>query len=328
MRSQKQCSFAPSASRQALQQRAHMYQQIRQFFAARQVLEVETPLLSQAAVTDVHLASVAAQVNLNGQAQTRYLHTSPEFAMKRMVAAGSGAIYQICKVFRDGEQGRKHNIEFSMLEWYRPEWTLPQLMQELTDLLGLLLGAPVEPEQRTYREAFLARVGIDPLTADLRQLQDAARRLGLFSGGSFLPDDRLAWLDLLFSHVVEPTLGCDAPLYLTEFPAEMASLAQVKIDEFGNRVAARFELYIDGLEIANAYDELADAEEQARRFAADNAARREQGLPEMPVDAHLLAALAEFPPCAGIALGLDRLLMVLANTRRIDAVIGFVSEWA
>ncbi|MEY4517252.1 MAG: hypothetical protein RL180_1598 [Pseudomonadota bacterium] len=317
--------FAPTASWDAMRVRALVYQQIRQFFADRGVLEVETPLLSQAAVTDLHLASVSAQVEVNGQIQTRYLHTSPEFAMKRLVAAGSGAIYQICKVFRDGERGRRHNIEFSMLEWYQPSYTLEQLMHELTALLNVLFESEFEPEVRTYREAFLRRINLDPLQATAAQLKDCARQLGLTIQ---LGDDRLAWMDLLFSHFIEPTLGIDGPLYLTEFPAEMASLAQVRMDAHGNRVAARFELYLDGLEIANAYDELADAPEQARRFAADNLARTEHGLPVMPIDHHLLAALEVFPPCAGIALGLDRLLMVLRDTRRIDQVIGFTVERA
>ncbi len=317
--------FKPSASREALQARARLYAHIRQFFSERDVLEVETPVWSQAAVTDLHLASVPAQVQLEGRNVQGYLHTSPEFAMKRLVAAGYGAIFQICKVFRDAERGRRHNVEFSMLEWYRPDWTLDALMQELTDLLSLIFAQPIEPELRSYREAFLVRVQLDPMTANVKQLKDRARDLGLTID---LGEDRLAWLDLIFSHFIEPILGIDAPLYLTEFPAEMASLAQVKTDAFGNRVAARFELYIDGLEIANAYDELADAEEQAKRFAADNIERQARGLPEMPVDQHLLAALREFPACAGIALGLDRLLMVLLDTRRIDRVIGFVSERA
>lgn len=317
--------FKPSASIEALKARAALYQKIRQFFAARDVLEVETPILSQAAVTDVHLASISVNRYLNGQLQTGYLQTSPEFAMKRLVASGVGSIYQICKVFRDDEHGRKHNSEFSMLEWYRPQFNLLQLMQEVADLLSALFGHPVEPKILTYKQAFLHRLDINPLTADLKTLKDTARRVGL---NIDLGEDRLAWLDLLFSHFVEPTLGAEYPVYLTDFPAEMASLAKVKLDEDGNRVAARFELYIDGLELANAYDELADAAEQARRFKADNAERQSRGLPVVPVDNNLLAALAQFPECAGIALGLDRLLMVLLDTRRIDKVIGFVAARA
>lgn len=317
--------FKPSTSLEALKARAALYQKIRQFFAERGVLEVETPILSQAAVTDVHLASISVNRHLNGQLQTGYLQTSPEFAMKRLVASDVGAIYQICKVFRDDEHGRKHNSEFSMLEWYRPQFNLLQLMQEVADLLSAVFGHPVEPKILTYKQAFLHRLDINPLTADLKSLKDTAGRVGL---NIDLGEDRLAWLDLLFSHFVEPTLGAEYPVYLTDFPAEMASLAKVKLDEDGNRVAARFELYIDGLELANAYDELADAAEQARRFEADNLERQNRGLAVVPVDKNLLAALEQFPECAGIALGLDRLLMVLMNTRRIDKVIGFVADRA
>lgn len=318
-------SFKPTASIEAIKARATLYQQIRQFFAARQVLEVETPIVSQAAVTDVHLASIMASRHVNGRQQTAYLQTSPEFAMKRLVASGSGSIYQICKVFRDDEHGRKHNSEFSMLEWYRPDFSLLQLMQEVSDLLSLVFDQPIEPKILSYKQAFLHRLDINPLSADITILKNTAQRLGL---GIDLGDDRLGWLDVLFSHFVEPSLGFDYPVYLTDFPSEMASLAQVKTDDEGFKVAARFELYINGLELANAYDELADSREQASRFTADNSERAKRGLPVLPIDQHLLAALDHFPPCAGIALGLDRLLMVLFDSARIDQVISFPASIA
>ncbi|MGI9339407.1 MAG: amino acid--tRNA ligase-related protein, partial [Psychrobacter sp.] len=198
--------FQPSASLAAIQARASMYQQIRQFFAERAVLEVETPIVSQAAVTDVHLASMTVQRHMQGQLKTGYLQTSPEFAMKRLLASGVGAIYQICKVFRDDEHGRKHNSEFSMLEWYRPDFSLLQLMQELSDLLSVLFDAPIEPKILSYRQAFEHRLDINPLTADVDALKACARRVGLTID---LGDDRLAWLDVLFSHFVEPTLGIE-----------------------------------------------------------------------------------------------------------------------
>lgn len=313
-------SFKPTASMQAIQARATLYQQIRLFFATRHVLEVETPILSQAAVTDVHLASIMATRHINAQQKIGYLQTSPEFAMKRLVASGLGSIYQICKVFRDDEHGRKHNSEFSMLEWYRPDFSLLELMQEVSDLLSIVFNQTIEPKILSYKQAFLHRLDINPLSADITTLKNTAQRLGL---NTDLGEDRLAWLDLLFSHFVEPSLGFEYPIYLTDFPSEMASLAKVKIDEDGFKIAARFELYINGLELANAYDELADSAEQARRFAADNIDRQQRGLPVMPVDQHLLAALDHFPPCAGIALGLDRLLMVLLEATRIDQVISF-----
>ena len=318
-------SFKPTASVEAIKARAILYQQIRQFFAARHVLEVETPILSQAAVTDVHLASIVASRHINAQHQAGYLQTSPEFAMKRLVASGLGSIYQICKVFRDDEHGRKHNSEFSMLEWYRPDFSLLELMQEVSDLLSVVFNQTIEPKILSYKQAFLNRLEINPLNADMLTLKSTAQRLGLTID---LGEDRLAWLDLLFSHFVEPSLGFEYPVYLTDFPSEMASLAKVKTDEDGFQVAARFELYINGLELANAYDELADSTEQARRFAADNIERQQYGLAVVPVDQHLIAALDYFPPCAGIALGLDRLLMVLLEATRIDQVISFPAALA
>ena len=313
-------SFKPTASVEAIKARAILYQQIRQFFATRHVLEVETPILSQAAVTDIHLASITASRHINAQHQIGYLQTSPEFAMKRLVASGLGSIYQICKVFRDDEHGRKHNSEFSMLEWYRPDFSLLELMQEVSDLLSVVLHQKIEPKILSYKQAFLNRLEINPLSADITTLKNTAQRLGLTID---LGEDRLAWLDLLFSHVVEPSLGFEYPVYLTDFPSEMASLAKIKIDEDGFQVAARFELYINGLELANAYDELADSTEQSRRFASDNTERQQRGLAVVPVDQYLIAALDHFPPCAGIALGLDRLLMVILETTRIDQVISF-----
>lgn len=318
-------SFKPTASMHAMQARAMLYQQIRQFFVTRHVLEVETPILSQAAVTDVHLASIVNTRHISGKQKTGYLQTSPEFAMKRLVASGSGAIYQICKVFRDDEHGRKHNSEFSMLEWYRPDFSLLELMQEVSDLLSIVFNQRIQPKILSYKQAFLHRLDINPLSADVITLKNTAQRLGL---NIDLGEDRLAWLDLLFSHFVEPSLGFEYPVYLTDFPSEMASLAKVKMDDDGFKVAARFELYINGLELANAYDELADSAEQASRFNADNIERQQRGLPVVPVDQHLLAALDHFPACAGIALGLDRLLMVLLETTRIDQVICFPTELA
>ncbi len=276
--------YQPTCDLTALKARAKMYAQIRQFFAERDVLEVETPVLSQAGVTDVHLASVQALRHVGGKQRTHYLQTSPEFAMKRLLASGSGAIYQICKVFRDDEHGRKHNSEFTMLEWYRPELSLKDLMLELTDLLNVVLAqrfGEVRPTIYSYKHAFMDRLDINPLQATLQQLKDAARRVGL---NIDLGDDRLAYIDLLFSHIVEPSLGFDTPVFLTDFPPEMASLAKVKTDEDGEQVAARFELYIEGLELANAYDELIDADVLRSRFEADNAEREKLGLHVMPID--------------------------------------------
>ncbi len=321
-------NFQPTCDFDALKARAQMYARIRQFFAEREVMEVETPILSSAAVTDVHLASVSAQRHVNGQKQTHYLHTSPEFAMKRLLAHGSGAIYQICKVFRDDEHGRKHNSEFSMLEWYRPNFSLKDLMFETTDLLNLCLQdrfEDVRPMLLSYKHAFQDRLDLNPLRATLKELKDCAYRVGL---NIDLGHDRLAYMDLLFSHMVEPSLGFDSPVFLTDFPPEMASLAKVRTDEEGETVAARFEVYIEGVELANAYDELIDAEVLRQRFVADNQARLVQGLAEMPIDERLLAALPHVPACSGIALGLDRLLMVAMNRLKLEQVMAFPADRA
>ena len=318
--------FKPTCDIQALKARAKLYRQIRQFFIERDVLEVETPILSQAGVTDVHLASVQAQRHLHGKKQTHYLQTSPEFAMKRLLASGSGAIYQICKVFRDDEHGRKHNSEFTMLEWYRPQFSLKDLMLEVTDLLNVVLAerfAEVRPTVLSYKHAFIDRLDLNPLQATLQQLKDATHRVGL---NLDLGDDRLAYIDLLFSHMVEPSLGFDTPVFLTDFPPELASLAKTKLDEDGELVAARFELYIEGLELANAYDELIDAEVLRSRFQADNAEREKLGLHVMPIDEYLLAALPNMSECAGIALGIDRLLMVVMNQMKLEKVITFPAD--
>lgn len=326
--SQDMKSYQPTCSIEALKARAEMYQKIRQFFAERKVLEVETPVLSQAAVTDVHLASVQVQRHIHGKLNTQYLQTSPEFPMKRLLASGSGAIYQICKVFRDDEHGRKHNSEFTMLEWYRPGLDLKALMHETADLLETCLAhrfGEIRPMILSYKHAFQDRLDINPLQATLKQLKDTAHRVGL---NLDLGNDRLGYIDLLFSHFVEPSLGFDAPVFLTDFPPEMASLAKVKTDEDGELVAARFEVYIEGLELANAYDELLDAKVLAERFDADNIERAQQGLPVIPTDQHLLAALPHMPECSGIALGIDRLLMVAMNKMKIDQVITFPAEIA
>ncbi|BCX73058.1 EF-P lysine aminoacylase GenX [Acinetobacter bereziniae] len=319
-------NFKPTCDLQALKVRAKLYQQIRQFFEQRDVLEVETPILSQAGVTDVHLASIQAQRHLQGKKLTHYLQTSPEFAMKRLLASGSGAIYQICKVFRDDEHGRKHNSEFTMLEWYRPHFSLKDLMFEVTDLLNVVLAerfGDVRPTVLSYKHAFIDRLDLNPLKATLSELKDAAHRVGI---NLDLGDDRLAYIDLLFSHMVEPSLGFDTPVFLTDFPPELASLAKTKIDEDGELVAARFELYIEGLELANAYDELIDAAVLRSRFQADNAEREKLGLHVMPIDEYLLTALPNMSECAGIALGIDRLLMVVMNQMKLEKVITFPAD--
>ncbi|RSB58252.1 EF-P lysine aminoacylase EpmA [Acinetobacter soli] len=318
----------PTCSIEAFKARAQLYRTIREFFAQRNVMEVETPIVSQAGVTDVHLASVQVQRHIEGRMQQQYLQTSPEFAMKRLLAAGSGPIYQICKVFRDDEHGRKHNSEFTMLEWYRPGLDLRELMHETAALLNVCLAHrfdEIRPLVLSYKHAFQDRLDINPLQATLAQLKQTAQRVGLTLD---LGDDRLAYMDLLFSHFVEPSLGFDTPIFLTDFPSEMASLAKVRLDEDGEEVAARFEVYIEGLELANAYDELLDASVLRARFEADNQEREKLGLQVMPLDENLLAALAHMPECSGIALGIDRLLMVATQKLNIEQVIAFPASRA
>ncbi|WLF84437.1 EF-P lysine aminoacylase EpmA [Moraxella sp. ZY210820] len=316
-------NYQPNCSIEMLHARAKLYQTIRQFFAKRDVLEVETPLLSSAGTTDVHLSSIPAQRHINGQLATHYLQTSPEFAMKRLLASSSGAIYQICKVFRDDEHGRKHNSEFTMLEWYRPKFSLADLMQETQDLLCACLNKDIQVQVLSYKHAFQQHLNINPLQANLDDLKQYAKRINLDLD---LGDDRLAYMDLLFSHCVEPYLGQDNAVFLTDFPPEMASLAKVKQDDDGEMVSARFELYINGLELANAYDELIDATILRQRFEQDNQQRERLGLVQMPIDEYLLSALPNMPACSGIALGIDRLLMVVTGQNKLENVVSFMAD--
>lgn len=306
--------------------RAQMLTQIRQFFAERQVLEVQTPLMSKAGNTDVFVPSISTNVTVQDKPQTHYLHTSPEFAMKRMLASWKVAIYQICPVFRDNEVGSRHNSEFTMLEWYRPGFDLEALAAELSDLLTTVYGQSQNLTYYSYSKAFIDYVGIHPLTASLETIKAAAEKNAL--GGLDLGEDRQGWLDVLFSHLVEPNLGYQSPTLITDYPPATAALAKVETDEQGNEVAKRFELYINGIEIANAYDELADGAALQARFEADNEERARRGLPIMPIDERLVAACDHLPACSGIALGIDRLLMVVTGAKSIDEVIGFGIGWA
>ncbi|PNK60931.1 EF-P lysine aminoacylase EpmA [Psychrobacter sp. FDAARGOS_221] len=313
--------YHPTMSLPMAQKRAQMLATIRQFFAEREVLEVQTPMMSQAGNTDIFVPSISTNVTVQDKPQTHYLHTSPEFAMKRMLASWQVAMYQICPVFRDNEVGGRHNSEFTMLEWYRPDFTLEMLADELANLLSVVYGTPQNLTHYSYSQAFGDYVGIHPLTASLESIIEVATQHGF--GRLGLGDDRQGWLDVLFSHLVEPKLGFDAPTLITNYPPATAALAKVEKDDDGNEVAKRFELYINGIEIANAYDELADGQALKARFEADNEERARRGLPIMPIDEHLVAACDDLPECSGIALGVDRLLMVLTGVDSIDDVIGF-----
>ena len=330
-------SYAPTMTLGMAQQRAQFMQDIRQFFNKRQVLEVQTPLLSQAGNTDTFLQSVAAQVTYQDRPCAYYLHTSPEFAMKRLLASWQVPIYQICPVFRDNEIGVRHNIEFTMLEWYQPNYSLADMAAELGELLEALYGYPIVMNHYRYVDAFMDFVGIHPLTASLATLQAVAEDKGLTgfdfnsvesSATNSEEDIRQSWLDLLFSHAVEPNLGRDLPTLIIEYPPATAALAKTALDKDGNKVAKRFELYINGIEIANAYDELADGQALRARFEQDNQLRQRHNLPVMPIDEHLLAASDDLIPCSGIAVGIDRLLMVITGVNSLEDVIPFPSGLA
>lgn len=317
--------WPPSASLEALRLRARLLAAIRGFFAERQVLEVETPALASSGASDVHIASLDTRCRTGAGPQRYYLQTSPEFAMKRLLAAGSGSIFQICRAFRDGESGRLHNPEFTLLEWYRPGFDHHALIDELDQLMDRLLGPAPTTRRLTYGDAFRLHGGIDPFASSTEALLSAARRAGLHVAGDGLPD-RDMLLDFLFSHTVQPRLG-NGRAYVYDYPASQAALARVRAAQ--PPVAERFELFLNNVEIANGYHELTDATEQRRRFAADGRAREALGLEAMPMDHRLLAALAHgLPDCAGVAVGLDRLFMVAAGESSIDAVMAFPSTRA
>jgi lysyl-tRNA synthetase class 2 len=304
--------------------RAGMLSQIRQFFDQLGVIEVETPVCSRFATTDPTIESLHSRYSGPEAVQglALYLHTSPEFAMKRLLAAGSGPIYQICKVFRDGELGRRHNPEFSLLEWYRPGFDYHQLMDEVASLINRLVDQPLQIEKLTYADAFQRRLGINPHTAALEQLCQCAIEQGIPGVEQLALGERDAWLDLLLSHLIESQLGQNGMTFLYDYPASQAALARVRQDRYP--LAERFELYINGVEIANGFQELTNTDQQRQRFDEDNRRRRQSVQAEMPMDENLLDALAVgIPDCSGVALGLDRLLMVLTGALDIRQVVTF-----
>lgn len=311
--------WRPAASPAALARRAELLAAVRGFFANRAVLEVETPLLASHGVTDPAIEPLIVDAGAM-LAAPRYLQTSPEYAMKRLLAAGSGPIYQLGRAFRDGEAGRRHNPEFTLLEWYRPGLDHHELMAEVADLLTHCLG-PRPWRKVSYAQLFREHLGVDPHRATVEELAALARdRLEV--GDLALARD--GWLDLLLSHCIEP--GLEGLVCVHDYPGSQAALARVE-ERGGIAVAERFEFYVDGLELANGYHELADPAEQARRFAADNALRRSRGLSERAPDPRLLAALeAGLPACSGVALGFDRLVMVATGAGRLDEVLAF--PWA
>ena len=324
--------WRPGADLATLRLRAELLARIRVFFATRNVLEVETPMLSAAAITDPHLASFATTYSGPGPRcrQPLYLQTSPEFPMKRLLAAGSGCIYQIARVFRDSEAGRRHNPEFTLLEWYRIGFDHHRLMTEVAELATALLSDRLplaEPEQLSYREAFERHLGLNPHRTTVAELAACAQRNDVSIPPGMPADDVDPWLDLLLTHRIEAHLGQGRLCFLYDYPASQAALARLRPGD--PPVGERFELYLYGVELANGFHELGDAVEQRRRFQAENAARRAHGLPWMPVDDYLLAALAAgLPDCAGVALGFDRLVMLAAGKASLTEVLAFSFERA
>ena len=314
--------WRPSASIETLQQRANIIRQIRDFFYQREVLEVDTPALSHASVTDLHLRAFSTQFNDPGapKASTLYLQTSPEFAMKRLLCAGSGAIFQLSKAFRNEEAGRWHNPEFTMLEWYRPDFDHFMLMDEMDDLVMPILSTG-KAQRLTYQQAFMQVLACDPIAADLVELQSLCANLG-YAELAVKEDDKDVLLNLLFSQHIEPAISQQQPCFVYDFPASQAALAKLNPED--PRVAQRFELYYKGVELANGFHELSDPQEQRQRFLQDNIKRQQHGLPIIAVDEYFLAALENgLPPCAGVALGVDRLLMLALDCKRVSQVLAF-----
>jgi len=320
--------WRPSASLERLRARAAALACSREFFAARGVLEVDTPLLVQAPVSEVHLHSASVRLaaapgegTSSGERQF-FLHTSPEYAMKRLLAAGSGDIYQICHVIRGCETGRLHNAEFTLIEWYRLGFTLERLMDEVEALVRALLGArgtALTAERLSYHAAFKREFGLDPFTASPASLAKAAEPLG-FRGTAATERDE--WLELLMGAIVGPRLGRGALTFVYGYPSTQAALA--RLDPHDQRQARRFELYCEGIELANGFEELGAAAEQRARFERDNIVRRGRGLPVAPLDERLLAALeGGLPECAGVALGFDRTLMLATGVQHIEEVLTF-----
>jgi lysyl-tRNA synthetase class 2 len=303
-----------------------MLERARAWFATQQVLEVQTPMLSSAAVSDPAIESIAA---LSRSGRRQFLQTSPEYPMKRLLAAGIGDCYQICPVFRDGESGRQHSPEFTMVEWYRLGFGVDELQRDVFSLLqattaGLREFAPALSV--TYREAILQACGLDVRGAAAGDVAGALAARGIRPVGA---DDWAfdAWLDLLMGAVVGPRLGFDAPVFVRDYPASQAALARLRVDADGTQVAERFELYADGVELANGFHELGDAGDQRRRFERDLEERRARNQPQNPLDERLLAALAHgLPDCSGVALGFDRLVMVALRLPDLASAMSFADD--
>jgi len=319
-----QPSWKPGANFEVMRQRVYLYSQIRAFFAIRGFLEVETPILATSSTLDPMIALFSTHYD-GPNPGTLYLQTSPELAMKRLLAAGSGPIFQISRVFRNGEAGRWHNPEFTLLEWYRPGFNHHDLMNEVEDLLRLVLGYPLAA-RFSYVEIFLQHLGLHPLESTLADCQ-ARVRPHLAHANTASDLDRDTCLQLLMSHEIGPRLGYEAPVFIYDYPATQAALARRRPDH--PELAERFEVYVKGIELANGFHELTDPLEQRSRFEAELVQRQQLGLESPPLDENFLAALnAGLPATAGVALGVDRLLMLMSNSSQIQEVLTFAIDRA
>ncbi len=314
-------SWRPSASIETLHARARIIKSIRDFFTSRGVMEVETPLMCHTSVTDTFIQSIPAlfQSQPHEKEQRYYLQTSPEYAMKRLLAAGSGAIFQICKAFRQGEVGRFHNPEFTMLEWYRPGFDHHALMDEMDELLQMVLNKPAA-ERKSYSEVFLQYLQINPHTASLEELKACASANHISVAEDI--QDRDTWLQILMSEFIELRIGQDRPFFIYDFPASQAALARIQPGT--PPVASRFEVYFRSIELANGFHELQDAGEQRKRFENNLIRRKELGLNLLDIDEFFLSALEHgLPDCSGVALGIDRLIMLATHSNNIANVLTF-----
>jgi len=305
-------NWQPTASVGALIARAKINRQIRDFFHQLNVLEVETPLLNSAPVADPNIDPIEVQGTVG--IDRLFLHTSPEYSMKRLLCAGSGDIYSLGKVFRAGEAGGRHNPEFTMLEWYRLGFDHLELMQEVADLLVELLG-DFPQQSLSYQQAMIDYAQLDPFSASEQDI----KHTGIQLAGCDLELSRDGWLDIIMSHQVEQQLPADQFTFIHNYPASQAALAKVSVDDHGHAVAERFEVYFRGIELANGYHELTDPKEQQRRF------EQELSGTDRPCDQRLLTAMTEgqLPACAGVALGVDRLLMLQGQCKSIAEVLSF-----
>ncbi|MCK5817762.1 MAG: elongation factor P--(R)-beta-lysine ligase [Psychromonas sp.] len=320
-------NWFPCANLNVLKQRALIISQIRRFFTARNLLEVETPSLSQSGVTDEHLFSFkthflgteSSSAIKAKQGTPLYLQTSPEFHMKRLLSSGSGSIFQIAKVFRNEGSGRYHSPEFTLLEWYQIDFDHHKLMDEMDELLQLILNTD-QATRCTYQQAFLTILKVDPLTASIADLKKSAEMLNL-SAVLINEMDKDTVLQLLFCCAVEPVLANERPCFVYDFPRSQAALA--RISPHDGRVAERFEVYYKGIELANGFHELNDAKEQLLRFKNDNKKRKQKNIDQMPIDRLFIESLSHLPNCAGVALGIDRLVMLAIDAKHIDNVLSF-----